>query len=46
MAVSQVKERTVPRILITEHLAQEGIDLLRRELPEAWIDQRVGLVHA
>jgi hypothetical protein len=34
MAVSQVKERTVPRILITEHLAQEGIDLLRRELPE------------
>jgi len=46
MAVYQVKERTVPRILITEHLAQEGLDLLRRELPEAWIDQRIGLVHA
>ena len=46
MTVYQMKERTVPRILITEHLAQEGMDLLRRELPEAWIDQRVGLVHA
>ncbi|SRR6266567_1481646 len=46
MAVYQVKERIVPRILLTEHLAQEGMDLLRRELPEAWIDQRVGLVYA
>jgi D-3-phosphoglycerate dehydrogenase / 2-oxoglutarate reductase len=46
MAVYRVKERTVPRILITEHLAQEGLDLLRRELPEAWIDQRIGFVHA
>src|SRR5947209_2732104 len=46
MTVFQVKERTVPRILITEHLAQGGLDLLRRELPEAWIDQRVGLAPA
>ena len=32
-----------PRILITERLAEPGIDFLRRELPEAQIDQRFGL---
>lgn len=46
MVVFQVKERTVPRILMTERLAQEGLDLLRRELPEALVDQRVGLAPA
>lgn len=46
MAVFQVKERKVPRILITERLAQAGLDLLRRELPEALIEQRVGLAPA
>ncbi len=30
-------------ILITDRIAQEGIDLLRRELPEAQIDERLGL---
>jgi hypothetical protein len=33
MAVFQMKDRNVPRILITECLAEVGIDLLRRELP-------------
>ena len=31
------------RILITDRIAQEGIDLLHRELPEARIDARPGL---
>ncbi|HZS75611.1 MAG TPA: phosphoglycerate dehydrogenase [Ktedonobacteraceae bacterium] len=31
------------RILITDRIAQEGIDLLRRELPEAQIDIQTGL---
>jgi len=31
------------KILITDRIAQEGIDLLRSELPEAQIDQRTGL---
>ena len=43
MVTLQVKERTMPRILITESLAQAGLDLLRRELPEALVDQRIGL---
>src|SRR2546426_7465512 len=30
-------------ILITDRIAQEGIDLLRQELPEAQIDERFGL---
>ncbi len=46
MAVYQVEDRGAPRILITERLAQEGIDLLRRELPEALIDQRFGIAPA
>jgi D-3-phosphoglycerate dehydrogenase len=32
-----------PRILITEIIAQEGLDLLRYELPEAQIDVRLDL---
>ncbi len=46
MAVFQVEDRDVPRILITERLAEVGVDLLRRELPEALIDQRFGLAPA
>jgi D-3-phosphoglycerate dehydrogenase len=46
MAVFQVEDRDVLRILITEWLAPEGVDLLRRELPKAWIDQRFGLAPA
>jgi D-3-phosphoglycerate dehydrogenase len=34
-------EVNVPRMLITEPIAQEGIDLLRYELPEAQIDVRL-----
>jgi D-3-phosphoglycerate dehydrogenase len=36
-------EVNVPRMLITEPIAQEGIDLLRYELPEAQIDVRLDL---
>ena len=31
------------RILIADRIAQEGIDLLRQELPEAQIDVQNGL---
>jgi len=43
MVVLQTMEVNVPRILITEPIAQEGIDLLRYELPEAQIDVRLDL---
>ena len=43
MVAIQAREVNVPRILITEHIAQEGIDLLRYELPEAHIDVRLDL---
>ena len=43
MVVLQAMEVNVPRILITEPIAQEGIDLLRYELPEAQIDVRLDL---
>src|SRR5947209_17292269 len=46
MVVFHVEERKVPHILITERLAQEGLDLLRCELPEALVDQRIGLAPA
>ena len=46
MVVFHVEERKVPRILITERLAQAGLDLLRRELPEALVDERIGLAPA
>jgi D-3-phosphoglycerate dehydrogenase / 2-oxoglutarate reductase len=39
----QAREAHAPRILITEPIAKEGIDLLRYELPEAQIDVRLDL---
>jgi len=43
MLAVQTREANIPRILITEPIAQEGIDLLRYELPEAHIDVRLDL---
>jgi D-3-phosphoglycerate dehydrogenase len=43
MLAVQVREAHAPRILITEPIAREGIDLLRYELPEAQIDVRLDL---
>ncbi len=43
MVALQARAANVPRILITEPIAQEGIDLLRYELPEAHIDVRLDL---
>jgi D-3-phosphoglycerate dehydrogenase len=43
MVALQAREAHTPHILITEHIAQEGIDLLRYELPEAQIDVRLDL---
>jgi len=43
MAALQARAAHAPRILITEPIAQEGIDLLRYELPEAHIDIRLDL---
>jgi D-3-phosphoglycerate dehydrogenase len=43
MSVPHALEASMPRILITESIAQEGIDLLRYELPEAHIDVRLDL---
>jgi D-3-phosphoglycerate dehydrogenase len=43
MVTLQALEANVPRILITEPIAQEGIDLLRYKLPEAQIDVRLNL---
>jgi D-3-phosphoglycerate dehydrogenase / 2-oxoglutarate reductase len=43
MVAIQAREVNVPRILITEQIAQEGIDLLRYELPMAHIDVRLDL---
>ena len=37
------RQQPTMRILITEPIAQEGIDLLRSKLPEAHIDERFGL---
>ena len=31
------------KILITDRIAQEGIDLLRTQLPEAQVDERIGI---
>jgi D-3-phosphoglycerate dehydrogenase / 2-oxoglutarate reductase len=36
-------EAQVIKILITDRIAQEGIDLLRTQLPEAQIDERIGI---
>ncbi len=46
MTVFQIEDRDVPRILITERLAEVGIDLMRRELPAALIDERFVLAPA
>ena len=43
MSVGHAREASMPRILITEPIAQEGIDLLRYELPEAQIEVRLDL---
>ena len=43
MVAIQAREVNVPRILINEHIAQEEIDLLRYELPDAYIDVRLDL---
>jgi D-3-phosphoglycerate dehydrogenase / 2-oxoglutarate reductase len=43
MLAVQAREAHTPCILITEPIAQEGIDLLRYELPEAHIDVRLDL---
>ena len=41
MIAQHAREVNTARILITEHIAQEGIDLLRYELPDADIDVRI-----
>ena len=43
MSVGHTRESHLPCILITESIAQEGIDLLRYELPDAHIDVRLDL---
>ena len=43
MLALQAKETNTSRILITEPIAQEGIDLLRYELPEAHIEVQLDL---
>ncbi len=43
MAEEQREAAETVRILITDRIAREGIDLLRSQLPEAQIDERPGL---
>ncbi len=43
MEEAQNKEKNLIRILVADRIAQEGIDLLRKELPEAQIDIQTGL---
>ena len=43
MQVAQSMEEEAMKILITDRIAAEGIDLLRQELPKAQIDERPGL---
>jgi D-3-phosphoglycerate dehydrogenase / 2-oxoglutarate reductase len=43
MVAIQAREANEPRILIADPIAQEGIDLLRYELPDADIDVRLDL---
>ncbi len=43
MVVVQARQAHGARILITDPIAQEGIDLLRYELPDADIDVRLDL---
>src|SRR5260370_35517613 len=46
MAVLFAEETERERILITEPIARAGVELLRRELPQARIDERFGLAPA
>lgn len=39
----QSEDPTIPKILIADEIAQEGLDLLRAELPEALIEVHTGL---
>ena len=43
MEEAQSKEQNLIRILVADRIAQEGIDLLHQELPEAQIDIQTGL---
>jgi len=43
MQVAQSQVEEAMKILITDRIAKEGIDLLHQELPEAQIDERPGL---
>ena len=43
MLTVHAKEAGVPRILITEPIAEQGVELLRAELPAAQIEVRLGL---
>jgi D-3-phosphoglycerate dehydrogenase len=43
MAEVQSNTEQAIKILITDRIAQEGIDLLHSQLPEAQVDQRIGL---
>jgi D-3-phosphoglycerate dehydrogenase len=43
MAKAQSEAAQAIKILITDRIAQEGIDLLRTQLPEARIDERIGI---
>src|SRR6266581_3409155 len=43
MAEVQSNSEQAIKILITDRIAQEGIDLLHSQLPEAQIDERIGL---
>ena len=43
MGEEQGNVAEVIKILVADHIAQEGIDLLRTQLPEAQIDIRYGL---
>src|SRR5216684_4479125 len=43
MAEAQSNSEQAIKILITDRIAQEGIDLLHSQLPEAQIDERIGL---
>ena len=43
MQVAQSEEEEAMKILITDRIAKEGIDLLHHELPKAQIDERPGL---
>ena len=43
MQVAQSEVEEAMKILITDRIAKEGIDLLHHELPKAQIDERPGL---